>query len=72
MAKGILDFENVKVEVNTIDKRNLVAIQVFYYADDYDNKPKCKEFLIDTKNDVLATGPMPKMILNIFNDKGEA
>ena len=69
MAKGILDFEHTKVEVNTF--KNLVAIHVFYYKDDYDNKPQCKEFIIDTKNDVLATGPMPKMILNVFNDKEE-
>ena len=64
MARGILDFENTKVEVNTF--KGLVAIHVFYYKDDYDNKPQCKEFIIDTKNDVLATGPMPKMILNDF------
>ncbi len=69
MAKGILDFEDVKVEVNTF--KNLVAIQVFYYKDAYDNKPLCKEFIVDTRNDVLATGPMPKMILNVFNDKEE-
>ena len=69
MAKGILDFEHTKVEVNTLN--NLVAIQVFYYKDAYDNKPQCKEFVIDTKNDVVATGPMSKMILNVFNAKEE-
>ena len=69
MAKGILDFEDVKVEINTF--KNLVAIQVFYYKDAYDNKPFCKEFIVYTKNDILATGPMPKMILNVFNDKEE-
>ena len=30
-----------------------------------------KKFIVDTSNDVLATGPMPKMILNVFNDKEE-
>ena len=69
MAKGILDFEHTKVEVNTF--KNIVTIQVFYYKDTYDNKPQCKEFIVDTKNDVLATGPMSKMILNVFNDKEE-
>ena len=69
MAKGILDFEHTKVEVNTF--KNVVAVQVFYYKDDYDSKPQCKEFIVDTKNDVLATGPMPHMILNVFNDKEE-
>lgn len=69
MAKGTLDFEHTKVEVNTF--KNLVAIQVFYYKDAYDNKPQCKEFIVDTKNDVLAMGPMPQMILNVFNDKEE-
>ena len=70
MAKGILDFENVRVEVNPL-KDNLIAIQIFYYKDDYDKKPKCKEFIIDTKNDVIATGPMPNMILNIFHKEAE-
>ena len=69
MAKGILDLEHTKVEVNTF--KNLFAIQVFYYKDAQDNKPQCKEFIVDTKNDVLATGPMSKMILNVFNDKEE-
>ena len=69
MAKGILDFEHTKVEVNTLN--NLVAIQVFYYKDAYDNKPQCKEFVIDTKNDVVAMGLMTKMILNVFNAKEE-
>ena len=69
MAKGILDFEHTKVEVNTI--KNLVTIRVTYFKDAYDNKPQCKEFIVDTKNDVLATGPMPQMILNVFNDKEE-
>lgn len=69
MAKGILDFEHTKVEVNTF--KNLVAIKVTYFKDAYDNKPKCKEFIVDTKNDVLATGPMSQMILNVFNDKEE-
>lgn len=69
MAKGILDFEHTKVEVNTF--KNIVTIQVFYYKDAYDNKPQCKEFIVDTKNDVLATGPMSKMILNVFKDKEE-
>ena len=41
MAKGILDFEHTKVEVNTI--KNLVAIRVTYFKDAYDNKPQCKE-----------------------------
>ena len=69
MAKGILDFEHTKVEVNTLN--NLVAIRVSYFKDAYDNKPQCKEFVIDTKNDVVATGSMPKMILNVFNAKEE-
>ena len=69
MAKGILDFEHTKVEVNTF--KNVVTIQVFYYKDDYDSKPQCKEFIVDTKNDVLPTGPMSKMILNVFNTKEE-
>lgn len=69
MAKGILDFEHTKVEVNTF--KNLVTIEVIYFKDAYDNKPQCKEFIVDTKNDVLATGPMSKMILNVFNDKEE-
>ena len=29
MAKGILDFEHTKVEVNTF--KNVVTVQVFYY-----------------------------------------
>lgn len=69
MAKGILDFEHTKVEVNTF--KNLITIEVIYFKDAYDNKPQCKEFIVDTKNDVLATGPMSKMILNVFNDKEE-
>lgn len=69
MAKGTLDFENIQVEVNTFKK--LIAIRVLYYKDAYDNQPECKEFVVDIKNDVLATGPMSKMILNVFNDKEE-
>ena len=69
MAKGILDFEHTKVEVNTF--KNLIAIKIAYFKDDYDNTPQYKELVVDTKNDVLATGPMSKMILNVFNDKEE-
>ena len=69
MAKGILDFEHTKVEVNTF--KNLIAIKIAYFKDDYDNIPQYKELVVDTKNDVLATGPMSKMILNVFNDKEE-
>ena len=69
MAKGTLDFGNTQVEVDTF--KNLIAIRVLYYKDAYDNQPQCKEFVVDTKNDVFATGPMSKMILNVFNDKEE-
>lgn len=67
MAKGILDFEDTKVEVNTF--KNLITIRIAYFKDAYDNTPQYKELVVDTKNDVLATGPMSKMLLNVFKEE---